>query len=99
MLGSAEDGAIAAGALEARDPANTPLLLEALEGLNDRGCVEGTGSAGAPDRFRRGGQAGTDDRQAAELNLLVADWEPEDPELDAMIARLCEQLTHSGRGD
>ncbi|MDX6615269.1 MAG: hypothetical protein QOD60_360 [Solirubrobacterales bacterium] len=92
VLGSAQDGAIAAGALEARDPVNTPLLLEALEGLSDRGCVEGTDP---PARLTPSGEAVRRELMVARqrsLNLLVADWEPEDPEVDAMIARLCEEL-------
>ena len=29
------------------------------------------------------------------LNGLVADWQPESPEVDAMIAQLSEELRHS----
>jgi MFS family permease len=92
VLGSARDGAIPASALEARDPADTPLLVTALAGLSDRGCVEGTDP---PAVLTESGEAVRRELMIARrhsLTLLVADWEPEDPELDAMIARLSEQL-------
>jgi hypothetical protein len=31
------------------------------------------------------------------LESLCSDWEPDDPELDAMIVRLSEELAHSGQ--
>jgi hypothetical protein len=31
------------------------------------------------------------------LEYLVADWQPEDPRVDAMIVRLSEELAHSGQ--
>jgi hypothetical protein len=32
------------------------------------------------------------------LESLVSDWEPEDPELDAVIAQLCEELDQRPQG-
>jgi hypothetical protein len=92
VLGRARGGTIGANAVEARDPADTQLLLEALERLSDRGCVAG---ADPPAVLTAAGKEVRRELMVARqmsLALLVSDWEPEDPEVDAMIARLSEEL-------
>ncbi len=95
LLGRAEDGAIPAEALEAGEPEDRDRLRQGMERLQGRGLVAGTG---APARLTDAGLAMRRRLLAARercLTGLVADWESEAPELDAMIARLSEELCHS----
>lgn len=95
LLGRAEDGAIPADALEAREPEDRELLRRGIEGLRGRGLIEG-GEAPAP--LTDTGLAIRRRLLAARergLTSLVADWESEAPELDAMIARLSEELSQA----
>lgn len=95
LLGRAEDGAIPADALEAREPEDRALLRKGMEGLRGRGLV---GGSEVPAPLTGTGLAIRQRLLAARergLTSLVADWESEAPELDAMIARLSEELCHS----
>ena len=95
LLGRAAAGRIAPDALETRDPADGVILREALGQLSSRGLVE---SPDPPAALTASGQEirrsliGARQRS---LESLVADWQPEDPRVDAMIARLSEELAHS----
>jgi EmrB/QacA subfamily drug resistance transporter len=98
ILGRAQDGAIGAPALQARDPADQELLRQALGQLRTRGLVE---SSDPPARLTASGQEIRGDVISARrrsLEFLVSDWEPQDPQVDAMIARLSEELAHSSQG-
>jgi EmrB/QacA subfamily drug resistance transporter len=95
LLGRAADGTIGRDALEAEDPADRARLAAAVERLRERGIVEG---AAAPARLTAAGTAVRERLLAARqrsLNTLVADWEPESPAVDAMIERLCEELSQA----
>ena len=97
LLGRAEDGAIPADAIEARDPADTALLRQALVQLSDKGLVEGLDP---PARLSPKGVTIRFDLNNARrrgLESLCSDWEPDDPELDAMITRLAEELARTGQ--
>jgi len=92
LLGRAEDGAIPADALEAREPEDREVLRRGMAGLRGRGLVEGSEM---PAALTGSGLAIRQRLLAARergLTSLVADWESEAPELDAMIARLSEEL-------
>jgi EmrB/QacA subfamily drug resistance transporter len=98
VLGRARDGTITADALEARDPADAQLLRQSLAQLRTRGFVE---SSEPPARLTPSGLEIRRQLMSARergLESLVADWKPEDPRLDAMIARLSEELAHSVPG-
>jgi EmrB/QacA subfamily drug resistance transporter len=98
LLGRAVDGEIGVDALEAEDPADSERLAEAIERLRERGMVEG--EAGGPAKLTASGLAVRERLLAARqrsLNTLVADWEPESPAVDAMIERLCEELSQAER--
>jgi hypothetical protein len=74
------------------------ILREALGDLGTRGLVE---RSDPPARLTASGQEIRRDLVSARqrrLEYLVSDWEPEDPEVNAMIARLSEELAHSGQG-
>lgn len=95
LLGRAEDGAIPADALEAHEPEDREVLRRGMAGLRGRGLVEGNEM---PAPLTGSGLAIRQRLLAARergLTSLVADWESEAPELDAMIARLSEELCHT----
>jgi EmrB/QacA subfamily drug resistance transporter len=95
LLGRAADGAIPADALEAGEADDRGRLRQGIERLHGRGLVE---SAEAPARLTDAGVAVRRRLLAAReqcLTTLVDDWESEAPELDAMIARLAEELCRS----
>jgi len=95
--GRAEAGTIAADALKTRDPADGVILRQALGQLRTRGLVE---SSDPPARLTASGQEIRGSLMSARqrsLEYLVADWQPEDPRVDAMIVRLSEELAHSGQ--
>ena len=97
LLGRAEAGTIAADALKTRDPADGVILRQALGQLRTRGLVE---SSDPPARLTASGQEIRGSLMSARqrsLEYLVADWQPEDPRVDAMIVRLSEELAHSGQ--
>jgi EmrB/QacA subfamily drug resistance transporter len=96
LLGRAVDGAIPAEALEAGDASDQALLAEAVEQLRGRGMAEP--SLDPPARLTEAGLAVRGRLLGARqrcLTSLVADWESEAPELDAMIARLSGELAKS----
>jgi EmrB/QacA subfamily drug resistance transporter len=95
LLGRARDGAIPTAALEAGEELDRCRLREGMERLRGRGLIEG---AAAPAPLTAAGLAMRGRLLAARersLASLVADWESEAPELDAVIARLSEELCHS----
>jgi hypothetical protein len=95
LLGRAVDGAIPADALEAGEADDRRRLRQGIERLHGRGLVESTES---PARLTDAGVAVRRRLLAARehcLTTLVDDWESEAPELDAMIARLAEELCRS----
>jgi EmrB/QacA subfamily drug resistance transporter len=92
LLGRAMDGAIPGDALDAEDEQDRRRLREGFERLRGRGLAE---PGGPPYRLTPEGAAIRARLLAARqrsLSELVADWEPEGPEVDAMIARLSEEL-------
>jgi EmrB/QacA subfamily drug resistance transporter len=92
LLGRAEAGTIPAAALEVEDPGDRARLEQAIERLHGRGMVEG---GTAPTLLTASGLGVRARLLAARqqcLGTLVADWESEAPELDALVARLCEEL-------
>ncbi|HEX4668439.1 MAG TPA: MDR family MFS transporter [Solirubrobacterales bacterium] len=96
LLGRAADGTIGRDALEAEDPADRARLAAAIERLRGRGIVDS--APAAPARLTAAGTAVRERLLAARqrsLNTLVADWEPESPAVDAMIERLCEELSQA----
>jgi EmrB/QacA subfamily drug resistance transporter len=93
LLGRSVDGTIPIDALEAEEPADRARLSEGVERLRGRGMAEPSAEAAA--RLTEAGLAVRDQLLAARqrsLTSLVADWESEAPELDAMIARLSGEL-------
>ncbi|HEY0317721.1 MAG TPA: MDR family MFS transporter [Solirubrobacterales bacterium] len=91
LLGRAVDGAIPQDALEAASDEDRRRLWEGLERLRGRGLVE----AVEPSRLTPEGAAIRSrllEARRRSLTELVADWEPEAPEVDSMIARLSEEL-------
>ncbi|HEV7482458.1 MAG TPA: MDR family MFS transporter [Solirubrobacterales bacterium] len=96
LLGRAVDGAIPGEALEAGDANDQALLAEAVERLRGRGMAEP--SLDPPARLTEAGLTVRERLLAARqrsLTSLVADWESEAPELDAMIARLSGELANA----
>jgi hypothetical protein len=97
LLGRAEDGTIMEDALEVRDPGDRLALQQGLVQLRGRGLIE---SSDPPALLTAAGQATRLELGAARrrsFEFLVADWQPEDPELDAAIARLSEELAQPSR--
>jgi len=96
LLGRAVDGAIPAEALEVGDATDRARLAEGVERLRELGMVEPAPEAAA--RLTGAGLAVREQLLAARqrsLTTLVADWESEAPELDAMIARLSGELSRA----
>jgi EmrB/QacA subfamily drug resistance transporter len=95
LLGRTADGAIPDESLQADAEEDRERLREGLERLREHRLVEpGT----SPSRLTAAGTAVRERLLAARqrsLTELVADWESEAPELDAMVARLCEELERS----
>ncbi len=93
LLGRVRDGAIPPGALEVEDPGDRERLETALDRLAERGLVEATNDRPAVLTLE-----GLETRRRllsareARLRTLVADWESESPELDAVIERLADEL-------
>jgi EmrB/QacA subfamily drug resistance transporter len=91
LLGQVRDGAIPDPAQRVSDAEDLARLDEALTALRGRGLVE----AGDDRRLTEAGQATRNRVQAARcegLESLVADWQPQSPELDEAIERLSEEL-------
>jgi EmrB/QacA subfamily drug resistance transporter len=92
LLGRAMGGAILGDALEVGSEEDRRQLREGFERLRGRGLIE---AGEAPYRLTPEGAAIRrrllEARQRS-LTELVADWEPESPEVDAMIVRLSEEL-------
>jgi EmrB/QacA subfamily drug resistance transporter len=91
LLGRVQDGAVPGSALAARSEDDRDRLAAALADLRRRGLLE----PGDGDRLTPAGKAARERVQTARcegLESLVADWQPESPELDAVIARLAEEL-------
>lgn len=95
LLGRAEGGTIPASATEVGEAADRALLGRGMAQLCGRGLIE---AEQAPARLTQAGLAVRERLLAARqecLSALVADWEPEAPELDAMIERLAGELHRS----
>ncbi|MBS1878647.1 MAG: MFS transporter [Actinobacteria bacterium] len=91
LLGRVRHGAVPTSALEAASEGDRDRLNAALAELRRRGLVE----PGEECRLTTAGTAARGRVHAARcegLESLVADWQPESPELDAVIARLAEEL-------
>jgi EmrB/QacA subfamily drug resistance transporter len=91
LLGRVQDGAVPGSALAARREDDRERLAAALADLRRRGLVE----PGDDGRLTPSGKAARERVQTARcegLESLVADWQPESPELDAVIDRLAEEL-------
>jgi hypothetical protein len=91
LLGRARDGRIPGDALEGPDSETSERLAEGATGLRSRGFVDSDGElrltpSGADLRDR------LIEARCRRLSSLVADWEPESPEVDVMIERLAEEL-------
>ena len=94
LLGRVSDGAVPASALVGHGEEDEARLRAALDDLRRRDLVE----TGDEARLTASGEAARDRVQIARcegLESLVADWQPESPELDAAIARLSEELGHT----
>jgi hypothetical protein len=94
LLGRARDGHIPGDVLEGPDIEAREALAAGAARLRSRRLVEGDGdlrltAAGADLRGR------LLDARCRRLESLVADWEPESPEVDAMIERLAEELART----
>jgi EmrB/QacA subfamily drug resistance transporter len=91
LLGRVQAGRLPPEALDVTDPDARERLTEALIRLRERSLVNGenglrlTGSGAAL-------RAQLHQARCRRLESLVADWQPETPEVDAMIARLAEEL-------
>jgi EmrB/QacA subfamily drug resistance transporter len=92
LFGRAVGGAIPGDALEVGSEEDRRELREGFERLRGRGLIE---AGGAPYGLTPEGAAIRGrllEARQRSLTELVADWEPESPEVDAMIARLSEEL-------
>jgi EmrB/QacA subfamily drug resistance transporter len=93
LLGRVREGAIPPDALEGEDAGDRERLESALGRLAERGLIEA-----ADDRPAELTLEGMETRQRllsareARLRTLVADWESESPELDAVVERLAGEL-------
>jgi EmrB/QacA subfamily drug resistance transporter len=102
VLARARDGVIGPDVIEARDPDDRVRLDEALDRLEGKGLVEiqvtdrSDVPAGKPlARLTSDGtvlHAELTEARCEALNELVADWEPEGPEVDAMVDQLAQEL-------
>ena len=95
LLGRVRDGAIPPEALEVEAADDRERLAAALVRLGERGLVDGAGEV--PAALTPEGLVTRERLLSARenrLRTLVADWESESPELDAMIERLCGELEH-----
>jgi EmrB/QacA subfamily drug resistance transporter len=96
VLTRARDGLIASDALDTRRPEDHELLVSALARLRERGLVAGeSGLASEGARLTPGGAeiyGELAEARRARLTELVADWQPEDPEVDEMVAELAREL-------
>ncbi|MFN8150041.1 MAG: MDR family MFS transporter [Solirubrobacterales bacterium] len=96
LLGRSEGPAIHPGAAEEAEAHDDKRRLrDALIGLRERGLLESAPSHGDALPLTAEGLGVRDRLQEARcrrLTDLVSDWEPQDPELDAVIDRLAREL-------
>ena len=96
VLTRARDGLIASDALEARRPEDHESLVSALARLRERDLV--AGESGLPTEGAPLTPGGTEmyaelaKARRDRLTELVADWKPEDPEVDQMVTELAREL-------
>jgi hypothetical protein len=92
LLGRAVDGAVPAEALQSGSEQDRRLLRQGFERLQGRGLIE----PGPPPHALTPEGAAIRGRLVEArhrgLTELVADWEPEEPELDAIIVQLSDEL-------
>jgi EmrB/QacA subfamily drug resistance transporter len=92
LLGRSSKGEIPPECLLVGDGADHEALLAAVEQLRGRGLVE---PGAEPIRLTDSGlevRGRLLDARRTCLEALVADWESEDPEVDALVAKLAEEL-------
>jgi EmrB/QacA subfamily drug resistance transporter len=93
LLGQVHNGALPRAAAETGNASDRQGLAAGLERLQQRGLVAPVDDSSLQLTDSglgvRGQLMGARERRLA---ALVADWEPESPEVDAMIARLSEEL-------
>ncbi len=96
LLGRVENGALPRATADTGNATDRTQLAAGLAGLEERGLV--TPADTGTLLLTETGVAARGQLMAARehrLKGLVADWEPESPEVDAMIAQLSEELRHS----
>jgi EmrB/QacA subfamily drug resistance transporter len=96
LLGRSRDGTIPDEVLESASDDGRERLAVALVDLRRRGLVE----AGEDARLTAAGLTARDRVHRARcegLHSLVADWQHESPDLDAVVERLAEELGHTNR--
>jgi hypothetical protein len=93
LLGRVENGALPRAAAEAGNADDRAQLAAGLARLEERGLVR-PADGSALQLTETGAAVRTELLAARERRLhgLVADWQPESPELDAVIAQLSEEL-------
>lgn len=93
LLGRARDGTIPREAIGAGDASDQERLAAGMDDLREAGLV---GDSAEAQLTSEGLAVRKRLMTARQLNLtaLVADWEPEDPDLDAIIERLAAELEH-----
>jgi EmrB/QacA subfamily drug resistance transporter len=90
LLGRARDGEIPTQCLYGGDEETTTRLWAGAQALRERGLLAADGDPRAMKLTAAGAavQSRVADARCEALRSLVADWEPESPEVDAMIERL-----------
>ena len=91
------DGVVPPDAFEARHEQDRLRLAEAAVHLEERGFLAGGADPEESPRLTAAGLelfAELNAARRARLAEIVADWEPESPEVDAMIAALAGELGH-----
>jgi hypothetical protein len=98
LLSRADGGRIAPDCLAQGDDERRRRLRDALRRLQDAGLVAPGEAGPALTEAGRRTRSRLMAARCGALTELVADWEPEDPQLDDAIARLAQELGDS-RGD
>jgi len=95
LVARSAGGVIPAEAFEARSESDRLRLAEAAVHLEERGYVASGADPDGSPRLTESGMAlfaQLDAARCARLTELVADWQPESPEVDAMIDDLAAEL-------
>ena len=94
VLARSRDGLVTPAAVVAMEPDNALKLQAGLVGLQAQGLVEPGELPAAVTEDGRAIRARLLEARERDLRSLVADWEPEGPGVDRMIARLADELAH-----